>query len=171
MLRRDLRDSEVGEIKIKEEDKSPPTRIEGHTKATRFILSSIVHKEDYAIKALSYDIKFQNPGYQKLFDYLKSLYQQGKTWTVGSLYDIFDVDIDNWIMDIINFNFFNVSGDKQKYFDECLENLYSVNLKQKQDDLMQQFKTERDYDRRRQIAGELGKLAKELKNNGDKQNV
>lgn len=171
VLRRDLRDSEVGEIKIKEEDKSPPTRIEGHTKATRFILSSIVHKEDYAIKALSYEIKFQNPGYQKLFDYLKSLYQQGKTWTVGSLYDIFDVDVDNWVMDIINFNFFNVSGDKQKYFDECLENLYSVNLKQRQDDLMQQFKTERDSDRRRQIAGELGKLAKELKNNGDKQNV
>ena len=43
-----------------------------------------------------------------------------------SLYDIFDVDVDNWVMDIINFNFFNVSGDKQKYFDECLENLYSL---------------------------------------------
>ena len=123
------------------------------------------------MKACSYNIKFQNPSYQKLFDYLKSLSEQNKSWTVGSLYDVFDVDEDKGILDIINFNFFNVSGDKQKYFDECLENLYSVSLKQRQDELMKQFKTERDATRRRQIAGELGELAKELKNNGDKQNV
>ena len=171
VLRRDLRETETGEVKVKTEEQEPPVRIEGHTKAIQFVLSSIVHKEPYAMKACSYNIKFQNPSYQKLFDYLKSLFEQNKTWTVGSLYDVFDVDEDKSILDIINFNFFNVSGDKQKYFDECLENLYSVSLKQRQDELMRQFKTERDATKRRQIAGELGELAKELKNNGDKQNV
>ena len=44
-------------------------RQEGHLKAVKFVLASIVHKKDYAKSNLNVNITFKNPNYKKLYDH------------------------------------------------------------------------------------------------------
>jgi len=142
-------------------------RQEGYLKAVQFVLASIVHKQDYALKNYSLPIKFKNPSYQKLYDYVKSFYDQNKTYTISSLFDVFDVDENEDIKQIINFNFDNYEN-KPVYFNQCLEKLILLDLNKKQQELTDLFKSEKDLTRRREIAQELYVVTKEIKSKTEK---
>lgn len=150
-----------------EEEKDFVTRPQGHQKAVQFVLASIIHKQDYALPSLEKNLIFQNPNYQKLFDFAKRCHEHGKTYTISSLFDYFEVETNDDISQIINFNFSAFNENKKVYFDECLEKITMLELKVKQEELMKSFKEEKDNIKRRQIAEKLTEIAKEIKN-GDK---
>lgn len=174
ILRRDLLKDNSSTQNVKQEqeggendEKDFVTRPQGHQKAVQFVLASIVHKQDYALSALEKNLIFQNPNYQKLFDFAKNCSSQGKTYTISSLFDFFDVEHNEDIAQIINFNFSAFNENKKVYFDECLEKITLLELKAKQEEMMKSFKEEKDNSKRRQIAEKLTEIAKEIKN-GDK---
>ncbi len=134
----------------------------GHLKALKFVLASIVHKKEYAKNILQSNLKFKNSNYQNLFNYVKSCNQNNKPYTVSTLFDVFDVENNEDIKEIIDYNFSTFSSP-ETYFNQCIATLNSINLKQKQEDLTEKFKTEKDLDKRREIAKELSEIAKELK--------
>ncbi|NCB48510.1 MAG: DNA primase [Clostridia bacterium] len=171
ILRRDLQKDRVdnphqndGEMN---EEKDFITRPQGEHKAVQFVLASIIHKQEYAFPALSKKLIFQNPNYQKLFDFAKECHLEGKTYTISSLFDYFEVEKNEDISRIINFNFSSFNENKKVYFDECLGKITLLDLKAKQEQLMKSFKEETDNAKRRQIAEKLTEIAKEIKN-GDK---
>ncbi len=143
------------------------SRPPGDLKAFRFVLSALVHKQEYAQKILAENLIFQNPNYQKLFDFVQNCYKTGKNYTISSLFDYFDVDNNPDIAQIINFNFSSFGDNQKVYFDECLAKITLSKLKIEQEKLLNEFKQERDGNKRREIADKLTQIAKEIKN-GDK---
>ena len=133
-----------------------------------YVLSSIIHKKDYAEKALDMNLTFKNSSYQNLYDFAVKCKQQNKNYTISSLFDYFDVENNPDIKEIIDFDFESFSGLPEQYFNECLSKMNSLTLKQRQEQLISQFKLEKDLDKRREIANELNKLTKEIKNKTEK---
>ena len=172
VLRRDLfgstykNSTQAIKEELAEEDKFI-VRQDGHIKALKFIVASIVHKQPYAIETLSKNLKFKNSNYQNLYDFVVANHNQNKTYTISSLFDVFDVDNNPDIKEIIDYDF-SVYPDKETYFEECFNKITLINLKQKQEELTQSFKTETDLDKRREIANELYKITKELKTKTEK---
>ena len=165
ILRRDMYN--VADDKKVEEasqlEKELEYRKEGHQKAQQFVLASLVHKKDYSQQALSYNLKFKNGSYQRLFDFVKKCHDEQKTYTISTLYDYFDTDENRDIAEIIGYNFQNID-DPSTYFEQCLGNMLSVDLKIKQEELKKQFNVEKDVNKRKEILAELGRISKELKN-------
>lgn len=153
------------EVATNVDDESP--RLNYMERAMRFILASIVAKQPYANNVLDKDLKFSNSTYQQLFNFLKSCNQQNKTFTISSLFDYFDIEHNADLSQIIGFNFDEIGENKQAYFEQCLKKLESNDLRTRQKQLLQEYKTQRDLNVRRQIAEELNRIAKEIKN-GDK---
>lgn len=172
VLRRDLfgstykNSTQAIKEELAEDDKFI-VRQDGHIKALKFIVASIVHKQPYAIETLSKNLKFKNSNYQNLYDFVVANHNQNKTYTISSLFDVFDVDNNPDIKEIIDYDF-SVYPDKETYFEECFNKITLINLKQKQEELTQSFKTETDLDKRREIANELYKITKELKTKTEK---
>jgi DNA primase len=146
------------------EETALETRQQAQQKAIEFVLASIIHKQEYALSALDKHLTFKNPNFQKLFDFAQSCHLGNKTYTISTLFDLFDVDNNPDIASIINFNFSAMGDNKKVYFDECLEKISVIDLKQKQEDLMRAFKQETDNSKRREIAEKLNEIAKEIKN-------
>ena len=144
-------------------------RIMGSERASRFVLASIVNKEPYALKALTKNLKFKNSTYQNLFEFLKKCQQEGKVVTVSSLFDYFDIEHDSDLGAIVGFNFEEIGDKKEEYFQKCLQNIDTIDLKARQKQLLADYKNEKDLTRRREIAKELDQVAKEIKN-GEKYN-
>ena len=171
ILRRDLDSgvSKESESDNNSEQQTSPldVRLQGIVKAVRFVLASIIHKEEYSFVAFSKNLYFKNKTYQKLYDFAKNCYENNKTYTISSLFDYFDCENNKDVEEIIGFNFNEIGDKKEEYFKECLRRLEEESLKVYQENLLEQFKTERDLDARRQIAMKLSQIAKEIKN-GDR---
>lgn len=139
-------------------------RIMGSERASRFVLASLVKKEPYALHVLERNLRFKNSTYQNLFDFLKKCKQEGKTITVSSLFDYFDIEHDSDLSAIVGFNFAEIGDKKEEYFQKCLQNIDTVDLKSCQQRLLTQYKNEKDLTKRREIAKQLNEIAKEIKN-------
>jgi hypothetical protein len=142
-------------------------RQDGHLKALKFILASIIHIQPYALSVIQKNLKFKNSNYQNLYDFVVNSHNQNKNYTISSLFDVFDVDNNPDIKEIIDYDF-SVYPEKEIYFEQCFNKIMLIQLKQKQEDLTNLFKTEKDLDKRREIANELYKITKELKTKTEK---
>ena len=165
ILRRDLAQKTQNSVSNVENNVAEDNLISrqgGHLKALKFVLASIIHKQDYAKNLIKSNLKFKNSNYQNLFNYVKDCYENNKTYTVSTLFDVFDVENNQDIKEIIDYNFSSFLSP-ETYFTQCVNTLNSINLKQKQEELTKMFKTEKDLDKRREIARELSEIAKELK--------
>lgn len=173
VLRRDVMSSSntqkaTIETPISNENSNLPFRPQGEIKAQQFVLASIIHKKDFAMALLSQNIKFDNPSHQKLFEFAKKCFEQNKTYTISTLFDYFDVEENEDIKAIIDFDFSKFGDDLQKYFNQCYKKMIIRSLEQKQEELTKLFKVEKDLSKRREIANQLFIITKEIKQNGDK---
>ncbi len=163
ILRRDI-GKEIKIEAVTPQEKPLENRENSIQKAIKFIIASFIHRKPYAKFDELGTMYFKNPNHQKLFDYVKDCYEKDKRYTVSSLFDIFDIDENPDIKDIVDFNFAEFGEKEEPYFKQSLNVIYSMGLKMKQEKLMEEFKTETDLDKRRNIAMQLGIVTKELKN-------
>ena len=139
-------------------------RQDGLTKAVEFVLASFVHKKEYALNNLDkIKINFKNPSYSNIFNFVKNCVNTNKTFTISSLFDYFNVEEDESLDRIINFNFDNIEKEEE-YFYTCLNKLILLDLEEEQKSLTESFKTEKDLDKRREIVKKLSEITKEIKN-------
>ncbi len=155
ILRRDLgtadvvlstKESAVAEVKSENQD----------SKAVVFILASMLHKKAYVDEQIDYQKLLE--GYEK---YLEIINQN---LALSSLYDVYNVEEDKLLANIINYNFSLYSGVEEKYFKECLWLVAEERLRNLQSKLNKEFKECTNIEDRGQIAKELGKIASYLKN-------
>ncbi len=146
---------------VQEVIKSEEVREEGIQKAIKYILASIVHKKEYADKIDdTIELYFKNPNHQKLFNYIMECRQQDKIYTISSLFDMFDVDNNKDIKDIIDFNFSKYDGNEKIYFSDSLRNVYKIGIEMKEQTLKEEYKKETDLTKKREIAMKLSEIAK-----------
>lgn len=164
ILRRDVVSYNGITQSITEEEVALSSRQDGLTKAIEFVLACLVHKKEFAISKLnSINIKFKNSSYLNVFNFVKDCINQNKTFTISTLFDYFNVDEDEVLKRIINFNFSNLTNEED-YFNNCLNKILLLDLEEKQKQLTEQFKKETDLTKRRDIIKELGEVTKEIKN-------
>lgn len=172
VLRRDIARSKAQDVsslpKEQIDDKVFIVREEGLLKAVKFVLASIIHKMDYAKDALKLGLTFKNPSYQSLYDFAVRCENENKTYTISSLFDYFDVDNNQDVKQVIDFNFSSYAGGEAIYFKECLDKMLLITLKKQQEELTNNFKKELDLDKRREIANKLIQITKEIKNKTEK---
>ena len=156
ILRRDVNSS--GSVSKQSEvmlDKSPHTQ-RGDEKAAKFILASLLHKKNYILPQIDYAKLLE--GFESYLDVIN------KNLPLSSIFDIEGASEDEFLMDIVNFNFAAFEGDEERYFKECLWKIAEQNLKKLQIKLNEEYKNCEDLDKRSEIAKRLGKIALELKN-------
>ena len=135
----------------------------GSVKAVKFVLASIVHKQPYAkINLVSQDF-FKNPTYKKLFDYVAEQTKNGKTVTISDLYNVFEIDTDENLKDVIYYNFAEIGNNAKQYFNDSLWTIAEIALKEKQVLLSEKFKNSNLDSERKEILLELSKITKQLK--------
>ncbi len=153
ILRRDISSQATKIVEAPKEIKQQSEK--GDEKAIKFILASLLHKQDYVDKRLDY---------QKLLeDYDAYLDIINQNMPLSSIFDIEGASEDAFLMDLLNFNFIAVD-DKERYFRECVWKVAEQLLKKKQARLNEEYKICEDLTLRSEIARKLGKTALQLKN-------
>ena len=154
VLRRDL----GGKInmKIPKKEIIVETAVGGNIKAVTFILSSLLHHKDFVNNQIDY--------YKLLDDYERYLKIIELNMPLSSLYDLEGTDKDRLLLDMINYNFSLYKDVEEKYFNECVWMIAEEKLKKEQARLNAEYKNCEDLTRRAEIAKDLGKIARDLKN-------
>ena len=163
VLRRDMNKTPSKSDEALEENvkNSMEVREEGLQKAIKFILASILHKKDYTANVdEGIELYFKNSNHQKLFNFIMDCRREEKPYTISSVFDLFEVDENKDIKDIIDFNFHLYEGNEKTYFYDSLKAIYKIGIEQKEEQLKEQFKKEQDLTKKREIAMELSKITK-----------
>ena len=153
ILRRDIN---LGATKQIVEQKQVSEKGEkGDEKATKFILASLMHKQDYVDKRLDYTRLLED--YDSYLDIIK------QNLPLSSIFDFEGASEDAFLMDLLNYNFAAVD-DKERYFRECIWKIAEQLLKKQQARLNEEYKICEDMNLRSEIARKLGRIALQLKN-------
>lgn len=161
ILRRDLNGLPITEQK-REEKKIEEEKIETSSvrdslseKATKFILASLLHKKDYVRT---------NFNYQKLINGREYIFELIKNKTpISSIYDMFDVENDALLKDLIYFNFAEFEGNEKKYFEECLRLKYEEKLKEEKIKIAEQLKNCEDINEKKKLLQAFAVADKKLR--------
>lgn len=150
----------------KQEERQEETKIElssedATNRAIKFILVSMLKKQEYAFKK---DISrfLINNSYQKLYNLIIDRKNKGETLTISQINQEFDLNNEPNILDIVNYNF-NENGNNEKYYYECLWTLYEKELKIKQNALNERYNASKDLNERKNILVEITEISKKLK--------
>ncbi len=153
ILRRDIN---FGEAKTIAAPKQLNEKSEkGDEKAVKFILSSLLHKQEYVDKRLDYK--------RLLEDYDAYLNIINQNMPLSSIFDVEGASEDQFLMDMLNYNFIAID-DKERYYRECVWKIAEQKLKKQQARLNEEYKNCEDLTLRSEIARKLGRIALQLKN-------
>ena len=142
--------------KVKEVAEKMPTvpTEKGDEKALKFILASLLHKKSYVDKQIDYSKLLE--GFDNYLDIIN------QNLPLSFIYDDESTANDEFLLELVNFNFSKYENEEQKYFNECLWKIAEQNLKKEQSILNEKYKISEDMNERVEIAKQLGKIAKQL---------
>lgn len=161
ILKRDLGDVNIIE-NIQPETPQLTVSEDAEIKAIKFIIASLLYKKEYANFDFDLDKYLINPSYKQLYSLLKNANNDNKDIKISNLYDVFEVESEPNILDIINFNFEPVA-DSAKYFDECVWKIRETYLKNNIQRLTDEFKKCSSAEQRKIIASQLNNEQKKLR--------
>ena len=159
VLKGDLNNlSDKVEIKdnVVNKEKLLTTHKNKYAEAVQFVLATLLFKRDYAKINDNIRAGILNPDYVKVFDYIKTETDAGRTPLVSKLYDMFD-DTDNntEINELIEYGEAIPSvKDNADYYNDCMNVILSSVLKKEVDNLVSLASAEKDIDKRNQYLKE-----------------
>lgn len=160
VLRKDLENIDelkIDDTKVEEKDEPLTTKENAYVKAVKFVLSALLHKKEYA--SLNDDIKdnLLDNDIIKLYNYIENCKTNGKMPIVSHVFDLFNVENNPLINDIVNFNFTEIN-DTKEYYDDCVNLLIKSGLEMKQKDLALKISLTSDIDERKKLSLELSNI-------------
>ncbi len=160
VLRRDLENIDnvkVEDTEQKDKEESVITKENAYVKAVKFVMGALLHKKDYA--TLNDDVKdnLLDSDIQKLYDYIYECKQNGKTPIVSHVFDLFNVESNPIINDIVNFNFTD-SINNEGYYNDCVKLLIRSGLEIKQKEIANKIALESDIDKRKELSKQLSQI-------------
>ncbi len=133
---------------------------DAYQKADKIILSSIIHKKPYVLDNVN--LSFVNTNYQRLYALIMSKKDNGIEFRISDLYDIFNLDEDADIAELVNFKFStSEEKDKQEYLNSLNVNKMRT-LEIEIRDLETLYKNSTDLSKRTELLTKIGNLSKEL---------
>ena len=134
-----------------------------YVKAVKFVISALLYKKEYAKLNDEIRTNLLNPDYIKIYDYIKSEYDNGRTPIVSKLFDMFDVDDSSDIYDIVNYEFTS-SEDNEKYYCDCMNLIMKSGLTIEKDRLLNLLSTTKDLNERTEIMKQIQAIIIKEKN-------
>lgn len=162
ILRRDLEKLVSSSVEPNIETTKTIDSEDASNKCIKFILASLLNNKNYALINFDFEKILKNNSYVKLYNIIKENQKNGKDTKKTSLFDIFDVDNEPNIKEIINFEF--SGNDNKEYFDACVWQVYDNYLTEKQKELTERYKNCSDLEERKQISQTLYKITMQKKN-------
>ncbi len=144
-------------------DNSPSlTRENAYIKAVKFVMAALLHKKEYA--TINEDIKGNLLDYdvQKIYNYICECKQNGTMPIVSHLFDMFNVEDNPVVNDIINYDF-NETVNNAEYYNDCVKVLIVSGLNIKQKELANKFSETSDIEQRKQISKQIFEVVQKLK--------
>ena len=163
ILRRDLDTSSTPTPQTQTTEKMPlGPELDANIKAVKFVLASMLHKKDYADFWGNLEEYIINPSLKKLYKLLREKHTCGEELKISTLYDVFDVESDKVIQDVINFQFSNISSPKE-YFLSCAWQMIENELKFRKATLSKQYKEEIANSKKVELLLKINEIDKQLK--------
>ena len=138
----------------------PQNFSDAYQKADKMILASIIHKKPYVNDNVN--LSFVNTNYQRLYAIIESKKENGQEFKISDLYDVFNLEEDKDIAELVNYQF---SNDEEKEKQEYLNSL-NVNkmryLEIEIKDTETLYKNATDLTKRTELLNKIGSLSKEL---------
>lgn len=166
VLREDMRLSKTDEnieVEIKKES-SLPSRDNAFLKAVKFVLAALLHKKKYATLNENIKSSLKNPDNILLYEYIENEHKKGKMPIISALFDMFDVEDNKEIYDIVNYEFLP-ENDNLEYYEDCIKYLVKTSLEAKLQEISKALAAEPDLDKRRQLNAETQMIILKLKGN------
>lgn len=160
VLKRDLIDKKEEKIFRQQ----PVTYAEdAEVKSIKFVLASLCYKKEYANFNFDLNKYLINSSYIKLYQTLKDYNDRNEKFLISYLYNLFDVDNEPNIKDIIDYNFELIDNAKI-YYDECIWKIRENYLKNLIKNLSEESMKIDDYQKRMDMLKQIGDLQKKLRN-------
>ena len=138
----------------------PQNFSDAYQKADKMILASIIHKKPYVNDNVN--LSFVNTNYQRLYAIIESKKENGQEFKISDLYDVFNLEEDKDIAELVNYQF---SNDEEKEKQEYLNSL-NVNkmryLEIEIKDTETLYKNATDLTKKTELLNKIGSLSKEL---------
>jgi len=105
-----------------------------YVKAMKFVISALIHKKEYAQVQ---DIRefILNPNYVAIFDYVKTEKENNRVPIVSKIFDMFDVENNRDVYDIVNYEFSN-GEDNENYYNDCINLICKSGLSMQKEKLL-----------------------------------
>ena len=156
VLRRDIVADSTKISSITQEKETIEKQEKGDEKATKFILAAMLHKKTYVDQRIDFSRLLK--GYEKYIEIIN------QNLPLSAIFDFEGASEDEFLMDIVNFNFSQFEIGEEKYFKECLWKIVEQKLREYQKELNENYRKCEDLNERAEIARKLGKVAMQLKN-------
>lgn len=167
ILRSDLNNLDnartLSEKKKETEESSQGLKENAYVKAVKFVISSLLHKKSYATLHAEIKENLLNGDYKRIYEYIEEAKKNNKQPIISTLFDMFDVENNEDIKDLINFEFID-SIDNEKYYNDCVKIIQISGLQNVQTQLTAKLKELTDLSERRQVAKELQEVILKMKN-------
>jgi DNA primase len=148
---------------ISQEDNSINLKENAYVKATKFIMSALLYKKDYASLSDNIRNNLLNPDYVQIYDFIKCEYNNNRVPIVSKLFDMFDVENNKDIYDLVNY-VFSSGEDNQKYFEDCLNIVVKSGITLQKDKLLAELSKTKDNEERKKLMLEIQALILKEKN-------
>ena len=166
VLRKDMANIMDAKVEVTEEEKETievlPSKENAYVKAVKFVMASLLHSKSYAKLDDEIVENLFNNNYIAIYNYIKMCKAENKQPIISSIFDMFDVENNYDVRDIIAYEF-NKTCDNEKFFEDCVNSIISYGLKKEQDELLKRIKESRDLDERKVLTAELNKIIKKIK--------
>ncbi len=133
-----------------------------YVKAVKFVISALLHKKEYARPNDELREYILNPDYVKIYDYIRTTTNEGKTPIVSKLFDMFDVENTKDIYDVVNFDFIE-GEDNEKYFDDCESIILKSGLSMQRDKLLAEYAKSKDTEEKKKLMQQISEIIKKEK--------
>lgn len=166
VLRKDLANITDAKVETDEQEKEEiievlPSKENAYVKAVKFVMASLLHSKSYA--NLNEDIleNLLNNDYITIYNYIKRCVSDNKQPIVSNVFDMFDVENNYDIRDIVAYEF-NKTCDNEKFYKDCVDTMIEYGLRHKQDELLREIKQSQDLNERKDLTNELNKIIKKI---------
>ena len=147
----------------------PPseTGADKYKKAARFVLAAKLFSAPYAENCDFEGIEFDDNVHKIIAEYISACARNGDRVRPSELFEILDEDSPEF-NEILDLNY----GDKlsgpvaERFFRDSVRTLEEENLRGRIEQYKRLFETERDAEKRKEIAREIDEFTKQLKRNG-----
>lgn len=147
--------------KVEEKNEDNVNMGNAYIRAIKYILSALLRKKDYAYLSGDIENNIMNSDYLKIYKYVKEEKEKGNNPIISTIFDMFNVEDNRDIYDIVNYEI-TLGEDCKSYYEDCVKTLIKCSLEREQKDIMTKLPNSNEEEKQKLLL-ELQKIINKRK--------